>query len=164
MNIAPASEMQPYPKAENVRELKRESKYLYDSVKLFTRAPGINGYHVLQELEHRLRSDLDELACDPTHVYKATFAEQAEAAAKRLKDNVPGSICPALTLVNKPVAVPQPNKVPAVEKVTPTTDLSGSTQEELHRTRRRRGLRRKAIQTARLRQRKGALQSWLAEV
>ena len=66
--------------ADNVRELKRESKYLYDSVKLATRVPGINGYHVLQELEHRLRSDLDELACDPSHVYKTTFAEQAEAA------------------------------------------------------------------------------------
>ena len=35
--------------------------------------------------------------------------------------NVPCSICPALTLVNKPVAVPQPPKVPAVEKVTPAT-------------------------------------------
>lgn len=107
--------------ADNVRELKRESKYLYDSVKLATRVPGINGYHVLQELEHRLRSDLYELACDPTHVYKTTFAEQAEAAAKRLKDNIPGSICPALTLVNKPVAVPQPPKVPAVGTVTPPT-------------------------------------------
>ena len=41
--------------------------------------------------------------------------------SRRLKDYVPGSICPALKLVNKPVAVPQPPKVPAVETVSPTT-------------------------------------------
>ncbi len=67
-----------------------------------------------------MRSDLEELACDPSHVYKTTFSEQAEAAADRLKKNVPGSICPALALVNKPVAVPQPPKSPAVDASAPT--------------------------------------------
>uniref|UniRef100_A0A7S0MH33 Uncharacterized protein n=1 Tax=Cryptomonas curvata TaxID=233186 RepID=A0A7S0MH33_9CRYP len=105
--------------ADDLRELKRLTKYLYDSVKLATRVPGVNGYYVLQELEHRLRSDLEELACDPEHVYKANFSEQAEAAAKRLKENVPGSICPALALVNKPLATPQPPKAPASENGAP---------------------------------------------
>lgn len=66
--------------ADDVRELKRLTKYLYDSVKLATRVPGVNGYFVLQELEHRLRSDLEELACDPGHVYKSNFAEQGSAS------------------------------------------------------------------------------------
>ncbi len=48
------------------------------------------------------------LACDPGHTFKMTFAEQVEAAAKRLKENFPGSLCPALTLVNQPVAATAP--------------------------------------------------------
>jgi hypothetical protein len=34
--------------ADNVRELRRRTKYLFDSVKLATRVPGLNGYHALQ--------------------------------------------------------------------------------------------------------------------
>ena len=105
--------------AESVRELRRLAKYLYDSVKLATRVPGINGYFVLQELEHRDRLDREELICDPEYTFKTSFPEQAEAAAKRLKDNVPGSICPALALVNKPVADPQPPRTPAGEDGAP---------------------------------------------
>ena len=105
--------------AGHARDLKKLIKYLFDSVKLATRVPGFNGFHVLQELEHRLRCDLEEVACDPSHAYKTSFTEQAEAAAKRLKENVPGSLCPALALVNKPVAVPQPPKAPADEKAKP---------------------------------------------
>ena len=105
--------------ADSVRELKRLAKYLYDSVKLATRVPGINGYFVLQELEHLDRLDREELICDPDYTSKTSFPEQAEAAAKRLKDNVRGSICPALALVNKPVADPQPPRTPAGEDGAP---------------------------------------------
>ncbi len=105
--------------ASDVRELKRLTKYLYESVKLATRVPGVNGFFVLHELEHRLHSDLEELSCNLEHVYKSCFNEQAEAADKRLKENVPGSICQALALVKKQVAFPQPPKAPVSENGTP---------------------------------------------
>ena len=109
-----------------------------------TRVPGVNGYFVLQELEHRLRSDLEELACDPGHVYKAIFAEQAEAAAKRLKENVPGSICPALALVNKPIASPQPPKSLASESGAPTGSDASPARSAPKKDARNRGQRQDA--------------------
>ena len=108
--------------ANDVRELKRQTKYLYDSVKVATRVPGYNGYHVLQELEHRLRMDLEEHACDQGHTFLTIFNEQAEAADKRLKANVPGSICPALALVNAPVVTIPPPKVTAGNPKSPADE------------------------------------------
>ena len=80
---------------------------------------------MLQELEHRQRMDQEEQACDPGHKFLTNFTEQADAAAKRLKENVPGSVCPALAIVNSPspiIAAPPRTAIqpaPAAEHAAP---------------------------------------------